>query len=96
MASYLITYDNKPPRNYTALYNLMASWEAVRLAESVWMANLVGPAGKVRDIVQSKLQRDDVVAVLELKAGSDWATSHVGSTANAWLSTYIAPTQKAA
>lgn len=96
MAQFLITYDNKPPRNYTALYQLMAQWKAIRLAESVWLANLIGPASVVRSIVAGTLQRDDLVAVLELQAGSDWATVNVPPAASTWLSAYIAPAEKAA
>ena len=96
MASYLITYDNRAPRNYTALYRLMASWKAVKLAESVWLANLRGPASEVRRFVLSTLQPNDIVAVLELKPGSQWATNGVNATANAWLSANILPAQKAA
>lgn len=93
---FLITYDNKPPRNYTALYRLMATWKAVRLADSVWLADLNGGAEQVRNVVQSTLQRDDRVAVIELKKGADWATSHVPAAANAWLAAYVTPSQKAA
>ncbi|WP_140420526.1 hypothetical protein [Novosphingobium sp. B 225] len=97
MAQYLITYDNKPPRNYAALYHLMSSWNAVRLSESVWLANLAGPAGTVRDIVLSKMQRDDLVTVVELKKGSDWAvTQGATATAKAWLSNNVTPSQAAA
>ena len=96
MAQFLITYDNKPPRNYLALYRLMATWKAVKLAESVYLVTLNANAGTVRDIVMRTLQQNDVVAVLELKAGSDWATSCVSTAANAWLATYIRPAQKAA
>ena len=96
MAQYLITYDNHPPRNYALLYQLMASWNAVRLAESVWLANLRGPASNVRNIVAGRLQNNDTVAVLELQKGSDWATSNVYAAANAWLSNNIMPSQKAA
>src|SRR3546814_16788381 len=31
---YLITYDNRSPRDYVPIYRLMQSWRAVRLAES--------------------------------------------------------------
>ena len=96
MSHFLITYDNKPPRNYAALYRLMAQWKAVKLAESVWLANLVGPAETVRNIVLSTLQRNDVVAVVELKAGTDWATNAVNPAASAWLSAYVQPAQRAA
>lgn len=97
MAQFLITYDNHPPRNYQALYRLMASWKAVRLAESVWLANLRGPAPIVRDMVMRTLQLNDSVAVIELKHGSDWAVSTpISATAKAWLSAYVTPSQAAA
>lgn len=97
MTQFLITYDNKPPRNYTALYQLMASWRAVRLSESVWLAALTGPAGVVRDVVRSKMQLDDVVTVVELQKGSDWAVSPTTNpAASAWLSNYVRPSQAAA
>lgn len=97
MAQFLITYDNKPPRNYTAVYQLMAGWSAVRLSESVWLANLVGPAPVVRDIVQGTLQLDDVVTVVELIKGADWAVSiFTDDAASAWLSDYVTPSQAAA
>ena len=96
MAQFLITYDNKRPRNYDGLYQLMAAWNAVRLAESVWLANLFVPADKVRAFVIGTMQRDDLVAVIELKPGSDWATLNASATANAWLSGNVTPSQKAA
>ncbi len=89
MPHYLITYDNKPPRNYQALYNLMKAWRAVRIADSVWLADLVGPAATVRSLVMRTLQRNDAVAVIELKAGSDWATANSPKAANIWLATRI-------
>lgn len=89
MALYLITYDNHPPRSYAALYQLMASWQAVKLAESVWLAGLTGTATAVRDAVQNKLQPDDLVAVVELKPGSDWATKGVTADAANWLSNNV-------
>lgn len=96
MARFLITYDNHPPRDYSALYRLLASWKAVRLAESVWLANLNGDAGTVRDVVSRTLDNSDTLAVLELKQGSAWATRNVNAAANAWLSAYILPSQQAA
>ncbi|RDV06454.1 hypothetical protein DXH95_03235 [Sphingorhabdus pulchriflava] len=82
---YLITYDNKPPRNYTALYTLLNSWSAARVAESVWLAELKGPASAVRDLVRAKLDPSDRVVVIELKTGSDWATCHALPAGNDWL-----------
>ena len=94
---YLITYDNHPPRDYTAVWKLMASWGAVRLSESVWLANLKGPAPTVRDIVLSTMQANDLVTVVELKQGADWAISRATpAAASAWLSNNVTPSQAAA
>ena len=96
MSAFLITYDNKLPRDYRALYELMIEWDAVMLAESVWLANLRGPASTIREIVLQTLQTNDVVAVIELKRGSDWATNWVEPSANAFLSLNVASMRLAA
>lgn len=97
MAQFLITYDNKPPRNYDPVYRLMASWRAVRLSDSVWLATLNARAGVVRDIVQGQMQRNDVVTVVELTKGADWAVSlATNPAASAWLSRNVTPSQAAA
>jgi hypothetical protein len=75
MAKYLITYDYKNARDYTKLYQLLGQWQASPLLQSVWLANLNGTAGAVRDALESVGDSDDAFAVIELKAGSDWATT---------------------
>lgn len=96
MAHFLITYDEHHHHDYSALYQLMASWQAVRLANSVWLAHLNGTAIQVRDVVGATLRSVDTIAVLELKQGSSWATLNAKPAANTWLSTNILPSQKAA
>jgi hypothetical protein len=97
MAQYLITYDlHKPHRDYSPLYRLMAGWNAIRLTESLWMANLKGPAKVVRDIVLAQLDSDDTVAVVQLQHGTDWATTRVTTAANAWLANNVTPAERAA
>lgn len=96
MGQYLINYDLHKLRDYSKVYRLMASWHAVRLTESSWLATLVGPAPVIRDIVLAQLDGDDTVAVLQLQHGSDWATVRVSAAATTWLSANILPAQKAA
>jgi len=96
MPSYLVTYDLHKVRNYDGLYRLMASWSAVRLTESLWLAKLNGPADVIRNIVMAQVDGDDTVAVIELKLSADWATIRVSAAANAWLSDNVTPAQKAA
>ena len=95
--SYLITYDlHKPDRTYTRLYQLLAAWGAVRLANSIWLVLLPGPAPIIRDIVKRTLEIQDTVAVVQLGIGADWATSRASPAASAWLSAYVMPAQEAA
>jgi hypothetical protein len=97
MAQFLISYDTHgKPRNYQKLYQLMATWKAVRLTDSLWLANLVGPANVIRDHVVWALDNNDTVAVVQLQQGADWATARVGAAATTWLSAYIRPAQRAA
>lgn len=97
MAQYLITYDNHPPRSYARLYDLLKRWNAIRLCESVWLANLNGPAPEIRRLVLGTMQPNDAVAVLEIKQGSEWAVSQaVNPVARTWLSTFVTPSQAAA
>jgi hypothetical protein len=96
MTNYFITYDLHKRRNYESLYQLLASWRAVRLTESDWLAVLNGSAEVIRDMVLRHLDTDDTVAVIEVPKNSDWATRRVSAAANAFLSTNVAPSQKAA
>ncbi|MDQ2892996.1 MAG: hypothetical protein M3R64_07915 [Pseudomonadota bacterium] len=96
MLQYLITYDLHKIRNYQKLYQLMATWKATRLTESLWMANLLGPAAVIRDFVSATLDNDDTVAVVQLQKGTDWATVRIPSAATGWLSAHVTPAQAAA
>ena len=90
MNAYIITYDNRPPRDYSALYRLMHSWGAVRLAQSVWLVQLaIDPFAAVRSVVGA-LEPDDTVAVLPLQQNAAWAAIHVSDAAANWLSRNIA------
>jgi len=93
---YLITYDAHKHRQYDGLYRLLASWKAVRLTDSLWLAILTGPAPAIRNIVAGTLDNDDSVAVVEVQQGSDWATLRVNPAADAFLSAYVRPAQMAA
>jgi hypothetical protein len=93
---YLITYDLHRTRNYQRLYTLMANWNAVRLTESLWMANLKGPADAIRTFVAAAVDNDDTVAVIQLTPGADWATLRVKPAASQWLSTHVTAARQAA
>lgn len=78
MGLYLITYDLRAPgRNYDSLHRLLGTtWKGKKLAESVWVASLKGPASAVRDFIRTTIDRNDRVVVIELKAPFDWASIH--------------------
>lgn len=90
MAKYLITYDYHKDRNYELLYELLNKWNAKRIVESVWFANLNGDAVAVRSALQRVADSDDVFVVIELIKESDWAYSAgVQADGATWLNNNI-------
>jgi hypothetical protein len=77
MPTYLVTYDlRKPGRNYQSLYDVLEkTWQCGRVAESVWIGNMKGPAPAVRDAFLTEVDGNDRLFVLEIKLGTDWAAT---------------------
>ena len=73
MPLYVISYDEHPSRNYEECHQLMFKWQARRLLESVWLAELAGPAEAVRRILQAAFRGSGSIAVLELLPNADWS-----------------------
>lgn len=97
MNCFLITYDNRPPRDYRRLVDLMIEWRATRLAQSVWLVKSPFIAADIRNAVQSTLQFDDPIAVVQLVRGADWAVNGaVADGAAAWLSVNVQVAARAA
>jgi len=92
MKPYLITYDlRKPGRDYQRLYDLLGQWRAVRLAESVWLAQLTANALEVAGIMHGYVDPNDRLAVVELQPGLGWGTVNAFPAGAEWLSRVIAP-----
>lgn len=91
MSNYLITYDLRAPgRSYEKLYGLLRdTWRAQPLAESVWVAELRGPAPLVRDAIQYHCDQNDRIVVIELSHGAEWATTQAVPAGVTWLSRHI-------
>ena len=73
MPLYIISYDLHDHRDYDGVHALMEEWGASKLLESLWLAELRGPAETIREIVLTTLDGDDSVAVIQLKPGAEWA-----------------------
>ncbi|MBC2668933.1 hypothetical protein ACFOON_13695 [Novosphingobium piscinae] len=59
----------------------------MQFADSVWaVANMLGPASAVRDLVLKVLPAHSRVIVTEFDADADWATNSATDPAIAWLS----------
>ena len=85
MSLYIMSYDLHLERDYSRLYELMDTWNAVRLLESVWLAELLGPATLIRQLIRGQLDGDDSIAVIELRAPLQWATRHCEAAGVDWL-----------
>lgn len=89
MALYLISYDLHRVRNYDRFYDLMDRWAGERLLDSVWLAELRGPAAAVLDLVAGTFDGDDGIAVIELEPTAEWATLRAQDRGVDWLFAHI-------
>lgn len=89
MPLYVLSYDAHRERNYDKIYELMAVWNAERLHESLWLAQLRGPAEVVRDFMVEALDGDDSVAVIELANDAQWAVIRAQIGGANWLRKHI-------
>ena len=89
MSLYIISYDLHFRRDYTRLYEYLLGWNAKRLLESVWLANVDGSASAVRDTLLQHMDGDDSVAVIELNAGSDWSCMRAKPEGVEWLRQFV-------
>ncbi len=89
MSLYLISYDLHRKRDYPKLYEALEYWHSTRLLESVWLAELAGPASAIRDILQGYIDGDDSLAVIELGPRIEWATILVEPAGGDWLLRHI-------
>lgn len=91
MAQYIISYDLHHDRDYRRLWDKLRSGGAVRLLESVWLANSNASAAQVYDDLRTTVDGDDALVVIELKPGSGWKVSITSQPAGiAWLRANIA------
>jgi len=73
MPAYMISYDLRKVRNYDALSKALRDWKCVTPLESLWLGNLKGDCGAIRDLLRPLMDGDDGLIVIELKQPGDWA-----------------------
>lgn len=66
MPVYWISCSLQRERDYSSFHDLLASWDAMPLVRSVWLAELRGPAAVVRELLAAEMGSDDGLAVVEL------------------------------
>jgi hypothetical protein len=85
MTHYLISYDLHNQRHYDPVWELLGSWGAVRLLESLWLVTRNETIGATRESLSGAMDEDDAVIVIELKSGSQWASRNARSPGTDWL-----------
>lgn len=81
MALYFLDYDLRRQRNYQALYDELARFNAVRMLESSWCFNRINTSAvNLRDHFKKFIDSDDGLVVGEV---TNWATYKVLKTPNA-------------
>jgi hypothetical protein len=72
MALYFLEYDLRKQRNYQPLYNALATFDAVRILESLWCFNRIDTSAVgLRDYFRTLIDDDDGIIVSQV---SDWAS----------------------
>ena len=80
MALYFLSYDLNNNKNYPALYEELARFNAVRILKSHWCFKRVNTsAGGLRDHFKKFVDADDGLSVSEVV---DWATFNAEKTPN--------------
>lgn len=65
MALFIINYDLRNNRDYQKLYDEMDRLDGFKVLESVYLADLSNTATEVRDHLQSFIDGDDGLLVIE-------------------------------
>jgi hypothetical protein len=67
MTLFALAYDQRATHHdYSKLYQLLKSWNASPLLNSVWLVEINGEASAVRDRVRAHMHMGDAVAVIQL------------------------------
>jgi hypothetical protein len=85
MPLYLISYDLHRERDYPRLYEALDYLSAVKLLESVWLADLTGPAAEICRLLSAHIDADDSLAIIELAPGIQWSAIRPEPAGGAWL-----------
>lgn len=73
MASYIITYDLRKSRDYTALYNAIKSYGTwAKITESSWAIVTEQSAVQVRDFLSHSIDDDDRLFVAKYGGTAAW------------------------
>ncbi len=95
MALYIISYDQHRDRDYTPIWTKLHQWGAVRVLESLWLANLQMTATQARDALRQTTRNEDSLVIIELMSGWGWATYQAQTTGVDWLSRNLTPNTQA-
>ena len=64
-ALFVLTYEQRATHHdYANLYQLLNSWHAAHLQNSVWLADMNGTAAAIRDAMKAHMHPDDTVGVI--------------------------------
>ncbi len=89
MAIHSVSYDLHKVRDYKSLWGALEKLGAVRVLESQWLVSANQSAASLRDSLQTQVDNDDSIVVLELDSAKGWATRHAKSDGVAWLKKHI-------
>ena len=89
VALYLISYNPARFSDARRLHQALRLWTAKRVMKSVWLAELVGPAEKVRNLLLGSIDDRDSLTVIEIEPTAEWAVHHAEPEGLDWLHRHV-------
>ena len=91
MAYFVIGYDQQAGKNSPEVLEALKEWRAVRLLDVLWLVEHDTSPADLRDVLERAMKGEGGIAVIELKAGSEWAAFRAKPSGVAWLRNHILP-----
>jgi len=91
MALYVIGYDVHNQRNKSSIAGTLRKLGAVCPLESFWLLNSGNTTAQLRDELQTSIEYNDSLVIVELKAGAHWASRNAGEVGLDWMKRNLSP-----
>ena len=91
MALYAIAFDVHNQQNQVSIAAKLRKLGAVCTLESFWLLNSGNTTAQLRDELQTSIEYNDSLVIVELKAGAHWASRNAAEAGLDWMKRNLSP-----